>query len=713
MVRFSSISKRRPTTWPAARGRKTRVSGLALAAILACHAGLSAAPNIFDDDWKPPPEAAAPEQEPRPTTTAPAGPATPARGPTPRMVPWTVPTAAQAEAPQRVAVPDAASIAAAEKKVKAAYRSEYTSKVPEKKATLAGLLLAETQHRGIDPGLLYVLLEEARGAAAANGEPEIAVEAARGMRDAFQLTPQAARDLQQSALASAIASMPQATSPADAGAAYRAADLAMQLAEFDLDQGDYAAAVRAARPALIAARKSADADFSLRVSARMAQIEALGAEYEQDKDDIAGLKANPGDATGNLAAGRLYMFFLDRPHVGLPFLAKGLDPVLKSLAARDLALGGAAPPGAAPAPASAAGGEAQLAAGDGWADASKTQAGADPPVKDGMQRRALYWYDRAAEALPGAAQAVARKRARDLRASRAVPGVSGEYYRGQDFGYRVFTRTDAQIQFDWAGNPPEFVMGGENFSVRWTGFIKAHPGRYGLTAIHNDGVRVWFDGQLIIDKWGANVGRDAASIELNGALQEVKVEYTQHTAGSYMGIGWVAPGTTRASAIPAEALYHDPLPPGSVYASLTRSGRDGKIELAAAAAVSHGGPRFVQDGKSAAHLDHWADAADWVSWDFAAPEGEYDVDILYSCDPQWAGGAYSLTVGNNFLAGPVPSTGSWSDFHTAHAGRARLAGGLQWMQVKSTKMPHSPLWHLSQVTMTPVNGAPQAGTGGK
>jgi hypothetical protein len=697
MARLSSIHKKtsrfpRP---PGHRGPLAAVMLRAAAAVLAFQAGVAGGSSLFDEDWRPPVEPALPEQAP---TSAPAAGARPG----PRLAPWIASGPTQVEAPARLAPPDPAAVAEAEKSIKATHRSDYARKSIAEKAALAKALLGEAQHKRNDPVMLFALLSEARAQAGLGGDPEIAVAAARDTRESFQMTPGQSRDLEQTALCTAIGPMPVAPpTSAAAAVAHRAADLAMELAELDMRQGDYTAAAQAARGALAAARKTADMEFPERVSARTAQIEALAGEFEQDKEAIAGLRLNPADPTANLAAGRFYTFYLDQPQVGLAHLAKGLDPVLRSLAARDLAAGGAVPAGtsAAAGPRHAA---AQLAVADAWSVASRTQPGSDPPVMDAMQRRAIFLYENAAGALQGSARVAARQKARDLRTRRAVPGTTGEYYRGQDFAYRLFARTDPQLDFNWSGMPPEFLLAGENFSVRWAGFIKARPGRYTLTAVHNDGVRLWFEGQLIIDKWGANVGRDGAPVELTGGLQELKLEYTQHTGGSYLGLGWVAPGATRACAIPAEAFFHDPLPPGPVYADLTQPNPAGKIELTAAAATMHGLSRFVQGGKDPAHLDHWADPGDWVSWDFEAADGEYDVDLLFSCPSDNAGGAYSLSVGNNVINGPVQSTGSWSDFQTVRAGRARLAAGLQSMQVKSARVPHASLWRLSRVTLTPA-----------
>lgn len=82
-------------------------------------------------------------------------------------------------------------------------------------------------------------------------------------------------------------------------------------------------------------------------------------------------------------------------------------------------------------------------------------------------------------------------------------GLRGEYFDNIDFTNLKFTRTDAQVNFDFDRSSPlpRFVSN-ESFSVRWLGQIQAAT--TGLHTFHltaDDGVRLWVRGQLIIDQW--------------------------------------------------------------------------------------------------------------------------------------------------------------------------------------------------------------------
>ena len=77
-----------------------------------------------------------------------------------------------------------------------------------------------------------------------------------------------------------------------------------------------------------------------------------------------------------------------------------------------------------------------------------------------------------------------------------VRGLTGTYYKGAHFEERVLTRTDASINFNWDNEEPAPGVPQENFSVRWTGFIKAPvTGTYTFQITTDDGMRVWLGSQ--------------------------------------------------------------------------------------------------------------------------------------------------------------------------------------------------------------------------
>src|SRR5205823_14123676 len=108
-------------------------------------------------------------------------------------------------------------------------------------------------------------------------------------------------------------------------------------------------------------------------------------------------------------------------------------------------------------------------------------------------------------------------------------GLLGEYFNDPNNGTHFVTyvggRLDATVDFDWASGAPVPGATADNFSVRWTGRVQPPiSGSYTFTTIADDGVRLWVNGQLLIDNWidQAATARSSAPVTLaGGALYDL------------------------------------------------------------------------------------------------------------------------------------------------------------------------------------------------
>ena len=80
-------------------------------------------------------------------------------------------------------------------------------------------------------------------------------------------------------------------------------------------------------------------------------------------------------------------------------------------------------------------------------------------------------------------------------------GLLAQYFddagSGIYFTALVLTRTDPTVDFDWADLAPDPLVQSDNFSVRWSGQVKAPvTGAYTFTTTSDDGVRLYLNGQL-------------------------------------------------------------------------------------------------------------------------------------------------------------------------------------------------------------------------
>ncbi len=79
---------------------------------------------------------------------------------------------------------------------------------------------------------------------------------------------------------------------------------------------------------------------------------------------------------------------------------------------------------------------------------------------------------------------------------------SGEYFDNITLtGPAYTTREDESINFNWGYGPPAGGMPTNSFSVRWTGTFNFAEGTHRFYAKVDDGVRVYVDGERLINGW--------------------------------------------------------------------------------------------------------------------------------------------------------------------------------------------------------------------
>src|SRR5262249_34294121 len=145
-----------------------------------------------------------------------------------------------------------------------------------------------------------------------------------------------------------------------------------------------------------------------------------------------------------------------------------------------------------------------------------------------------------------------------LRAAGARGRAAATYFDNPDFTGTTVTRTDATVQFDWGTGSPAPGIGPDTFSARWTGQVLATAtGTYTFRTNSDDGVRVWVNGQLIIDHWTDHGPTfDTGTITLTAGLRyEIVIEYHDTTGIAVVALDWMRPGSTGFEAIPQANLF--------------------------------------------------------------------------------------------------------------------------------------------------------------
>src|SRR6187200_183954 len=81
-------------------------------------------------------------------------------------------------------------------------------------------------------------------------------------------------------------------------------------------------------------------------------------------------------------------------------------------------------------------------------------------------------------------------------------GLRGDYFNDRFLQALVLTREDPTVDFDWGGDSPDPLVAPDNFSVRWTGAVRADFSEmYTIFVTADDGVRVWINGKTVVDAW--------------------------------------------------------------------------------------------------------------------------------------------------------------------------------------------------------------------
>jgi hypothetical protein len=127
-------------------------------------------------------------------------------------------------------------------------------------------------------------------------------------------------------------------------------------------------------------------------------------------------------------------------------------------------------------------------------------------------------------------------------------GLKAEYYDNQDLTNLKVTRTDPTVNFNWGTGSPDPAIGVDTFSARWTGQVKAdHSETYTFYTTSNDGVRLWVNGQLVINNWTAHATTEnKGTIALQaGRWYPVTLEYFEGSGNAVIALSYSSASVTK------------------------------------------------------------------------------------------------------------------------------------------------------------------------
>jgi beta-glucanase (GH16 family) len=136
-------------------------------------------------------------------------------------------------------------------------------------------------------------------------------------------------------------------------------------------------------------------------------------------------------------------------------------------------------------------------------------------------------------------------------------GLAATYYDNADFTGRSVARLDATVNFDWGSSSPVAGIAPDTYSVRWTGKIEPrYSETYNFRTTGNDGVRLWVNGQRLVDDWNNHPATvNAGSIKLlAGRRYDIRMDYYQNTNTALAKLEWSS-ASQALQVVPKSRLY--------------------------------------------------------------------------------------------------------------------------------------------------------------
>ncbi|WP_413292393.1 Ig-like domain-containing protein [Bdellovibrio sp. HCB185ZH] len=135
-------------------------------------------------------------------------------------------------------------------------------------------------------------------------------------------------------------------------------------------------------------------------------------------------------------------------------------------------------------------------------------------------------------------------------------GLTGTYHNGKTLSSLKGSRIDATVDFTWgSGTAPLGV--GDNFSIRWSGKIKArYSETYTFCTRSDDGVRLKINGSYVVNNWTDHgETENCGSVALTaGSLYAIEMDFYESAGDSVVRLFWQSPSQAK-QIVPQAYLY--------------------------------------------------------------------------------------------------------------------------------------------------------------
>ena len=145
------------------------------------------------------------------------------------------------------------------------------------------------------------------------------------------------------------------------------------------------------------------------------------------------------------------------------------------------------------------------------------------------------------------------------------------YYNNIDFTGTTLVRVDPQVITNWGNGSPAPSIGADTFSAVWTGLVRPQfTQAYTFYTNSDDGVRLYINGQLVINNWTDHGPTENASSPISLTANQtytIRLEFYENGGGAVAQLSWSSASVPKAF-IPQSALFSGvaPTAPSSLSA---------------------------------------------------------------------------------------------------------------------------------------------------
>ncbi|MFO0844185.1 MAG: PA14 domain-containing protein [Gemmataceae bacterium] len=142
-------------------------------------------------------------------------------------------------------------------------------------------------------------------------------------------------------------------------------------------------------------------------------------------------------------------------------------------------------------------------------------------------------------------------------AAAPLTGLVTEVFKGQQFKFLAERRRDPNIDFDWGLGPASPFVGRDDFSIRWTGRLRAPaPGKWKIQINCDDDATVWIDGRRVLTVPASDVP-SATTIDLPAHPVSIRVDYRELRGLAHCQLLWRKLGEFPWVPVPPAAFTPD------------------------------------------------------------------------------------------------------------------------------------------------------------